>query len=232
MLIEYGAAIECEGAGAEPDGVDVGRRGASSGRGESADRCARRSQGPQQEGFTALHFAARRRRPGDGPVVARRGRGREHPVGRRSPAKGPLRRTPNGGSSRDVWLSGGRKTAADRWLHSAAGRDRERPGCRSRSSCSITARTPTSAMRASRRCTGRRRTWESCTSNPVYGFEDPMSGIPDRQAKLRLVKALLAHGANPNARMTKPQPPCRRRIRRTRSARRLSCSPARSTMSR
>ena len=33
-----------------------------------------------------------------------------------------------------------------------------------------------------------------------------MSGIPDRQAKLRLVKALLAHGANVNARMTKRQP--------------------------
>ena len=46
--------------------------------------------------------------------------------------------------------------------------------------------------------------WESFTANPVYGFEDPMSGIPDRQAKLRLVKALLAHGANVNARMTKP----------------------------
>ncbi len=48
--------------------------------------------------------------------------------------------------------------------------------------------------------------WESFTANPVYGFEDPMSGIPDRQAKLRLVKALLAHGANVNARTTKPQP--------------------------
>jgi len=48
--------------------------------------------------------------------------------------------------------------------------------------------------------------WESFTANPVYGFEDPMSGIPDRQAKLKLVKALLAHGANVNARMTKPQP--------------------------
>lgn len=48
--------------------------------------------------------------------------------------------------------------------------------------------------------------WESFTANPVYGFEDPMSGIPDRQAKLRLVKALLAHGADVNARMTKPQP--------------------------
>jgi ankyrin repeat protein len=48
--------------------------------------------------------------------------------------------------------------------------------------------------------------WESFGSNPIYGFEDPMSGIPDRQAKLGLVKALLAHGANVNARMTRPQP--------------------------
>lgn len=49
-------------------------------------------------------------------------------------------------------------------------------------------------------------TWENFTANPVYGFEDSMAGIPDRQAKLQLVKALLAHGANPNARMTKTQP--------------------------
>lgn len=48
--------------------------------------------------------------------------------------------------------------------------------------------------------------WESFTANPVYGFTDPMSGIPDRQAKLNLVKALLAHGANVNTRMTSPQP--------------------------
>jgi ankyrin repeat protein len=48
--------------------------------------------------------------------------------------------------------------------------------------------------------------WEGFASNPVYGFEDPMSGIPNRSAKLRLVKALLAHGANVNAKMTKRQP--------------------------
>lgn len=48
--------------------------------------------------------------------------------------------------------------------------------------------------------------WESFTANPVYGFDDPMSGIPNREAKLRLVKALIAHGANANARMTMPQP--------------------------
>ncbi len=49
-------------------------------------------------------------------------------------------------------------------------------------------------------------TWEGFTANPVYGFENPMAGIPDRQAKLQFVKALLAHRANPNARMTKTQP--------------------------
>lgn len=48
--------------------------------------------------------------------------------------------------------------------------------------------------------------WEGYASNPVYGFMDPMSGIHDRAAKLKLVKALLAHGANVNARMTKRQP--------------------------
>jgi uncharacterized protein len=49
-------------------------------------------------------------------------------------------------------------------------------------------------------------TWESGTANPVFGFTDPMSGIPDRDGKLRLVKALLAHGANANARMTRRPP--------------------------
>ena len=39
---------QCERAGAESDGVDVGRGGASSGRGEGAHRCACGSQGPQQ----------------------------------------------------------------------------------------------------------------------------------------------------------------------------------------
>jgi ankyrin repeat protein len=49
-------------------------------------------------------------------------------------------------------------------------------------------------------------TWEGGISNPVYGFTDPMGGIPNRQAKLQLVKALLAHGANPNSRMTRRPP--------------------------
>jgi ankyrin repeat protein len=49
-------------------------------------------------------------------------------------------------------------------------------------------------------------TWENGPSNPVYGFSDPMSGIPTRQGKLQLVKALLAHGANPNGRMTRRPP--------------------------
>ena len=49
-------------------------------------------------------------------------------------------------------------------------------------------------------------TWENGLANPVYGFVDPVGGIPDRDAKLRLVKALLAHGANPNLQMTTRPP--------------------------
>ncbi|HTA46735.1 MAG TPA: ankyrin repeat domain-containing protein [Bryobacteraceae bacterium] len=48
--------------------------------------------------------------------------------------------------------------------------------------------------------------WETYTANRVYGVIDPMGGIPDRKAKLQLVNALIAHGANVNARMTKPRP--------------------------
>ena len=48
--------------------------------------------------------------------------------------------------------------------------------------------------------------WEGFASNPVYGFEDPMSGIHDRAARLRLVKALLSRGAKVNERMTRSQP--------------------------
>jgi ankyrin repeat protein len=49
-------------------------------------------------------------------------------------------------------------------------------------------------------------TWEGGISNSVYGFIDAMGGIPDRQQKIALVKSLLAHGANPNARMTRRPP--------------------------
>jgi ankyrin repeat protein len=49
-------------------------------------------------------------------------------------------------------------------------------------------------------------TWEGGESNPVFGFSDAMSGIPDRKAKLDLVNALLMHGADPNARMTRRPP--------------------------
>lgn len=49
-------------------------------------------------------------------------------------------------------------------------------------------------------------TWESGEANPVFGFTDAMSGIPQRQAKLDLVKALLAKGADPNVAMTQRPP--------------------------
>ena len=45
-------------------------------------------------------------------------------------------------------------------------------------------------------------TWENGLANPVYGFVDPIGGIPDRDDKLKLVRTLLAHGANPNLQMT------------------------------
>lgn len=48
--------------------------------------------------------------------------------------------------------------------------------------------------------------WESEIANPNFGITDPMSGIPNRQAKLQLVRALLAHGANPNGRATAHPP--------------------------
>jgi ankyrin repeat protein len=44
-------------------------------------------------------------------------------------------------------------------------------------------------------------TWENGLANPVYGFIDPIGGIPDRDDKLTLVRALLAHGADPNIQM-------------------------------
>jgi len=49
-------------------------------------------------------------------------------------------------------------------------------------------------------------TWESGEANPVFGFADAMSGIPERPAKLELVRALLARGANPNAQMSQRPP--------------------------
>jgi uncharacterized protein len=49
-------------------------------------------------------------------------------------------------------------------------------------------------------------TWENGLANPVYGFVDPIGGIPDREDKLQFVKALLAHGANPNLQMTARPP--------------------------
>ncbi len=49
-------------------------------------------------------------------------------------------------------------------------------------------------------------TWENGLANPVYGFVDPIGGIPDREAKLQLVEALLEHGAKPNLQMTTRPP--------------------------
>ena len=49
-------------------------------------------------------------------------------------------------------------------------------------------------------------TWEGDLSNPVFGFAEPMSGIPDRKEKVELIKALLARRADPNARIARRLP--------------------------
>ena len=47
-------------------------------------------------------------------------------------------------------------------------------------------------------------TWENGTSNPVYGFEDPMSGIPDRQAKLQAGESASGSRRGPERAHEKP----------------------------
>jgi ankyrin repeat protein len=69
-------------------------------------------------------------------------------------------------------------------------------------SCSSTAPTPTTTRLGLRRLHWAAGTWENGLANPVYGFVDPIGGIPDREAKLQLIKSLLAHGANPDLQMT------------------------------
>ena len=48
----------------------------------------------------------------------------------------------------------------------------------------------------------------------MFGFIDAMSGIPDRRAEAAARQALLARGANPNARMTEPPTGIRRWLQR------------------
>ena len=66
----------------------------------------------------------------------------------------------------------------------------------------------------------------------MFGFTDPMSGIPDRQAKLELVKALLARGADPNTRIDPAHARIRRRVCRTHRGDARSFLPAAWPMSR
>ena len=48
--------------------------------------------------------------------------------------------------------------------------------------------------------------WEGEQANPVVGFSDPMSGIPDRKGKMDLIKSLISHKADVNAKITKNPP--------------------------
>ncbi len=165
-------------------------------------------QAHSKKGYTALHFAARE---GDQESV------------RLLLAAGVnvnIRTQPEVADAEpgaDGLVAAARPHQSPRWivlpeervdggLHSAAGGHGARRGRDWRYSCWIKERTPTSCDAGFTPLHWASTTWESFTANPVYGFEDPMAGIPDRQAKLQFVKALLAHGANPNARMTKTQP--------------------------
>ena len=158
-------------------------------------------QARTKKGFSALHFAAR-----EGDLESRSScwpRASTSISGR-----SPLGRAPSG--RRPTAAEGGPVARATRrpCLPAARRCSSRRCGRRCRSRCSCSSRAPirTRAMRALRRSIGRSGTWESGEANPVFGFTDAMSGIPDRQAKLQLVKALLARGANPNAPMTQRPP--------------------------
>ncbi len=170
-----------ERANAEPDGVDVGRRGTSPERGERAHRVTCGSQSPYQRRVHRDTLRGAGRGSGERPVVAGRRSGCEPPDAdwrrrRRSYAEGA--QGSGAATGYTPLLVATMRAQVDVALYLLDhGADPN-----------IDAAGFTPLHWAS-------TTWEGFASNPVYGFEDPMSGIPDRQAKLRLVKALLAHGA-------------------------------------
>jgi ankyrin repeat protein len=181
-------------------------------------------QAHTKKGFTALHFAAREgdleitrmllaagvnvnvRSQPDPPPENGRGRG-EGPAGGRAPA-----RVAGAGST------GGSGAGAGGAVFVGQRRDEISAGSTPLLVATVRAQVPLALMLLDQGADPNvadagfmplhwaAGTWENGISNPVYGFTDPMSGIPDRQAKLQLVKALLAHGADPNARMTSRQP--------------------------
>ena len=149
-----------------------------------------------KDGFTPIHFAAR---VGDlESVKLLLAAGVDVNLQTQTGDAGATRR--GRWQGRQGWRRGSQR------LHSLAGRDPAGPGGRRAVSAGSWRRSQHMSAAGFTPLHWASTTWEGYASNPVYGFEDPMSGIPDRQAKLRLVKALLAHGANVNARMTKRPP--------------------------
>ena len=161
-------------------------------------------QAHSKKGFTALHFAAREGDQESARLLLAAGLNVNTPTqpdaGKRANRLRRRRALVERDSGEGITRVQGTRDTRRCWSRPSEGK------LRWRSSCSIKERTPTPVKPVTRRCIGRQPPGKVDTSNPVYGIEDPMSGIPDRQAKLQLVKALLAHGANPNARMTVAPP--------------------------
>ena len=221
---------EREGAVAEPDGVDVGRGGTSSGRGRScSSRRGADLRAHTKKGFTALHFAAR-----EGDLE----------IARRLLAAGV---DMNIRSQPEPAERGRRERRADAAARGAAGsahRRRVSAGSTPLLVATVRGHVPLALFLLEQGADPNvgdagftplhwaAGTWEGGVSNPVYGFSDPMSGIPESPGQ-----AAAREGAA-GARRESERPHdaaaagIRRRATTTRPARRRSCSPARLPMSR
>ena len=176
-----------EGAVAEPGRVDVGGRGASSECGSPARRSGSRSSGPHEKRIHRAALRRARRRPRERTAVAGRGREREHPV-----AAGRTRGAPRREGS------GGGRTASGTAGAGAAPRGPAYQATISAGSTPLLVATmrghvplalflleqgadPNVLDAGFTPLHWAAGTWEGGVSNPVYGFTDPMSGIPNRQ---------------------------------------------------
>ena len=210
MLLARGAAVNA----AEPSQHQTALMWAAAERHAdvvgAAGRGGRRPAGPHEEGLHRAPLRGARGRHRERHAAARRGRRREHPIAARLARAAGAARPTNRRSPRAARRCSSRRSGAR---------------CRWRCYLLEHGADPNAGDAGFTPLHWAAGTWEGGVSNPVYGFSDPMSGIPNRQAKLQLVQALLARGANPNGRMTK-RPPTSSAATTTPPAPRRSCWPA------